>query len=234
MNNGDDRHDRWATLAQAAVAMSCSVRTVQRRIAEGDLQTRRRPDGKAEVRLDDVGVSDFDGRDTAHHDDVPGPTKSDHALTLASGAITGWQTAAEQVKTELHRSRRVSGLLGATLAVLVIAGGVGMWWGTRAVTTEQGHRDTLTAQVQTQAARIIELADQVQAERQGAEALADRLRVASSESAVLGVQLDRAMADLAGLQADLDTAQAVTATAWASPAGPVVDQAVEAVVTGPN
>ena len=203
--------DGWATLA-AAAAMDCSVRTLQRRIAEGGLETRRRPDGKAEVRLRDVGGSDFDGQDQARHDVAPGPSSSDHALTLATGAISGWQTAAEQVKVELHRTRRLAGLMAATLALVAVGAVLMAWWGRGTIEASEAHAARLGDQVATQAARVVELVDQVQDERQRGDDLTRQLQTAAVESAVLASDLSVALADLS----DRNAAEAIQAAATTS------------------
>ena len=41
----------WATIEDAASALNCSTRTVQRRIANGDLPSQKGPDGRTLVRL---------------------------------------------------------------------------------------------------------------------------------------------------------------------------------------
>lgn len=219
----------WMTLEQAASELGISLRTLHRWIDKGRVETRM-SDGRREVLIDsherDAAHADPNVTDTdTHAADTP-----DRSLVLASGAIRGWQQAADlaqdQVEAARHdmgRSRRISGLLAAVVAVLVVAGGVGLWWGTRAVTTERAHKDALTGRLEASTARITSLARDFAAERQRGDELAEQFRQKSEEAAVLGVSCDRLAGDLADAQAHVDALETKQRqTVWAAPPSPDV------------
>ena len=234
----DDGAGQWRTVAEAAAILGVHPRTVERRANAGRLQ-KRTVDGSPQVWVPDGELPGNAGHmPGAVPGDLPTITEAIDAMSdqgqrqmvLASGAITGWKQAADQAQAEVIRSKRTSVALAGALAVLVVAGGVGLWWGTRAVTTEQAHKDTLTARLEASSVRVRELADQVAAERQGAEvrieALNDRLRQASSQADVMAFQLDRAMTDLEQARAErdaLEAKQTATVATWAAPEA-VVEQ----------
>ena len=213
--------DKWTTLAEAAVTLNCSVRTIQRRISEGNLETRRRPDGKAEVRLGvtgDAGMSDNDGQETTRQATTERPTLSDtESDTALAVAVSAWNHATGQADQEIRRVRRW-GLAGwATAAVLAITGGVGIWWTTKSITQQQARGDQLAGKLtdtqEAAAARAADLVEQIGVERSRADTLSDTRQ-----------KLEAARADLAGVRAKL-TEQATAPPAPSAPEAPNGDQA---------
>lgn len=57
MTDTMSRTTRWLTVEEAAQAIGCSVRTIQRRIRAGELQASCRTDGRTIVEVDDTATA---------------------------------------------------------------------------------------------------------------------------------------------------------------------------------
>src|SRR3954468_8490704 len=78
--------DTWQTIEQAAVSLRLSVRTVNRHIVAGKLQSRLTPEGRREVlvSLPDTGT-----------EAAPAPSHFDAEVTSAADAVTDtWRPGA--------------------------------------------------------------------------------------------------------------------------------------------
>lgn len=63
---------------------------------------------------------------------------SKRELQLAGGMVAAWQRLAETSNQDLARARKVGALSWSLVGVLVVLGGIGLWWSTHSVTDTQG------------------------------------------------------------------------------------------------
>ena len=234
-----DEHEEavWLPTAAAAAALNISPRTLARRVAANQLPTKADPAGRKLVGVPAEAVNGShqqpwpDNGSQADNDSQRQSDADKTALALAGGAVRGWQTAANEVKADLARSRRVSRLMGAIVAVFVMSGGVGIWWATKTITQAQGRHDAAVGQLEASALRVRELVDQVQRERRLGDDLAGQLRTQSAQLAVKSAQLDRARMDLSEAQ---DRASVLEATQGAVVVHAKVDDDLSAQANAPG
>lgn len=160
----------WVDLATGADLLGIAVRTVQRRIAAGALDTRTGADGRREVRIPRHG-----GAVTTEHchpsiiEAKPAtPRQADATggviVALAERGMAAAELRAQELRADLQRARTGARWGWATAAAgFVLAAGLGGW------ALERHQRTAAAAGVQ--AALLADLRDR--AER--AELLADRL-----------------------------------------------------------
>jgi hypothetical protein len=163
--------DSWQTIEQAAVSLRLSVRTINRHISSGKLQSRLNSDGRREVL---VGASesattspfsDTPASDMPLGNDVPfvSPTPAssaqpmhgisldaDRVLALADSAtqkadmaVSAYQTLARLADTQVCESRRQTRLAWGLVAVMAIGVTVAVGWTTHRLTRTAGELERL-------------------------------------------------------------------------------------------
>jgi hypothetical protein len=223
--------DEWLPYVEAASRLQMSTRTLQRRIANGRYQTRRRTDdGRVEVLVSDVTPPPSDGQVSAD--------LSDRQIQLAGGAVAAWRQLADtselritEVRGDLKRSRRWAGLAWAV--VVVLAGGlaVGGWWEAQ----QRGQLELAQAAQLAQTEKSEDLAARLTEAQQEATEAQERASVAAQAEAQARTELNRLEGEVAGLQAAVQQAQQQRAagglTTWLSPllpsTGPMVEAAAD-------
>ena len=133
----------WITIEQAAVTLGLSVRTVNRHITAGKLQSRLQ-DGRREVLIESTthtvdghasaGVgqitidSDIDNSDTAVVDYETVLALADNAADKAELAVSAYQTLARSADERIRHTRRLSyAAWGLVAAMTVLAIGSVGW-----------------------------------------------------------------------------------------------------------
>lgn len=227
-----NEHDEpvWLPTAAAAAALNISPRTLARRVAANQLPTKIDPAGRKLVGVPAEAVNGShqqpwpDNGSQADNGSQWQPDADKTALALAGGAVRGWQTAANEVKADLARSRRLSRLMGAIVTVLVVSGGVGIWWATKTTTQAQAQHEAVVGRLDDATTRIVQLSDGLVDERKRAEAerkqgtervaaLNQQLRTSEAQAAVLAVSRDRALEDLAKALSERDALRATQTAA---------------------
>ncbi len=125
---------------------------------------------------------------------------SKRELQLAGGMVAAWQRLAETSNQDLARARKVGTLSWSLVAVLLVAGGIGLWSSTRSVTDALGKLDATEKN----------LTDAQQAAKTLAEDAARKAGLLESEVARRMQELSEANARLAATveRADLTKSQA--------------------------
>lgn len=210
----------WATIEDAAAALNCSTRTVQRRIASGDLPSQKGPDGRTLVRLPEK--SDTQGS-------IVQAVLQQHDTTVAMSRLLSESCASLQrqvanqseqlleLQGTLDRTRRRSWLGWSLAAVGCATGVVAVVFlsvmrsesDRRAVVADAATRDLGDRLVESEkklADLRVSLADSDSAARMAeieARQLADALSDARCERDRILEQLEDAKIEVAGLRSDL-------------------------------
>lgn len=154
----------WQTVEEAAVSLGISTRTLHRRLARNDLQTRME-NGRREVLVCLPDSEPADAADGGRAAEDPQPAivqpaqhlsdePSDSALMLAEEsmrradlALAAFQQSAAAAQQELRRVRTVGyaawGVVGCLTAVIIVA----VSWATHRVTRAQGDINYLSTEV---------------------------------------------------------------------------------------
>jgi hypothetical protein len=172
-------NENWITIEQAAVALGLSVRTVNRHINAGKLQSRLNVEGRREVLLDaaapipaavpsvtHIGVAsaDFDeivdGQDISNHDTnvVDYETVlalADNAADKAELAVSAYQTLARSADERVRSTRRLSYAAWSLVGALAVTAVVSVGWTSHKLTRAADDNRHLQAQV----AEVTALAD---------------------------------------------------------------------------
>jgi hypothetical protein len=199
----------WATLEDAATAMECSVRTVQRRIAAGVLQTRKDDSGRLQVRLPEQADTKAAVVQAVMH-------QSDTVVRMSESLSSSLATMLEQRERDqatieqVSRRVRRSDLTAAVACVTAVALAAGLAW--QVATSTRQATDTAAAQAVLQAryddamgdiAGLRERLTDVSVTAAQVGHLTDALADADYLSSVLQSDLDAARRQIAGLQTDL-------------------------------
>lgn len=187
----------WMTMEQAAAVLDVSTRTVQRRVAGGDLEARTTDDGRREVLIDDTPS---DGRRPVAPDvgDMV-VEQHDRALALAERVTGVGQVTADHLAEQARAARRMVAVVGVTLSVVVTVGVVGGVWAAYRIGTTDAALAASAADLDDTVADNVALrddlastADQLDAERLRASVAEQRLEDARDQAARLRDQLDEA------------------------------------------
>lgn len=163
--------DTWQTIERAAVSLRLSVRTINRHISSGKLQSRLNSEGRREVLVSasapaastpfsDIPASDMPlGHDVAFVAASPqSSTQSvsgvaldaDRVLALADSAtqkadmaVSAYQTLARLADTQVRESRRQTRLAWGLVAVMAIGVTVAVGWTTHRLTRAAGEVERL-------------------------------------------------------------------------------------------
>jgi hypothetical protein len=180
MNNSE----HWITIEQAAVALGLSVRTVNRHINAGKLQSRL-TEGRREVLLDEaapiptaaghVGQAAFtadltgeflaadanaiSNHDTAAIDCETVLALADNAADKAELAVSAYQTLARNADERVRTTRRLSYAAWSLVGGLAVVAIVSVGWTTRQLTRAAVENQHLQEQV-TQATAAAEGMDE--------------------------------------------------------------------------
>ncbi len=127
---------------------------------------------------------------------------SKRELQLAGGMVAAWQRVAETAGQDLTRARRVGAVSWGIVAVLLVAGGIGLWASTRSITDVQGRLES----TKTKLDEVVSTA--VEGEKTLA-ALQEQLRRRGDDLADANIRLATAIerSDLTKAQADKLAAQ---------------------------
>ena len=180
--------DKWLTVAEAAAALKCHTRTIERRIASGKLQTRRADDGLLQVLLHvpdepDVGSPAPDQafetvRELADNQ-VSLVTGSASALVkFAQDDATRAREELDIIRQEAGRARRSA--LAAWIVVASLAVGVVIAVGWTASKITQANADV--RQLTDYADKMEKEAKLLLAERDNARHDAEAAKLASAEA----------------------------------------------------
>ena len=177
--------DVWLPVAEAASALGCSVRTVDRRIAAGRLDARLSDDGRREVLVagddrPDVPAGD-DGRASVAAVAAVAD-QADRQVALALGSATALTRAAQD---DAARCRRGSCLAWSMVGVMAAGVVVAVGWTTRAVTLSEVKIDAQAHQLDERAAVTDTLADKCDALRRDLDAARVAAAGADARLAVL-------------------------------------------------
>ena len=221
--------DSWQTIEQAAVSLRLSVRTVNRHMAAGKLQSRLNADGRREVLVSlpdtapDASPSPFSdtlATDTpAEVSDNTQPTIStsppsnsggsldpetvlalaDSAAQKADMAVTAYQTLARLADTQVRQVRRQARLAWAAVALMAAGVTIAVGWTTHRLTRANADADHL-------ATRLGQLQDQA----------IDHAQVVRQQSASFETERAAAAAAQSELRAELAAAREQVARAEGS------------------
>ena len=162
--------ENWMTIEQAAVALGLSVRTVNRHINAGKLQSRL-TDGRREVLLDAaapipgaagqvaatastvnvpgdiVGVEADSNHDTNVVDYETVLALADNAADKAELAVTAYQTLARSADDRARSNRRFSYAAWSLVAGMAVASIVSVGWTSSTLTRAAAEQEHLESQV---------------------------------------------------------------------------------------
>jgi len=168
-----ENSEHWITIEQAAVALGLSVRTVNRHINAGKLQSRL-TDGRREVLLDEaapiaaaagyVGQTSFtadltgelvaggmtdaiSNHDTAVIDSETVLALADNAADKAELAVSAYQTLARNADERVRTTRRLSYAAWSLVGGLAVVAIVSVGWTTRQLTRAAVENEHLQQQV---------------------------------------------------------------------------------------
>jgi hypothetical protein len=172
-----DMPDTWMTVAEAAAALKCHPRTIERRIAGGKLEARRADDGLLQVLIDlpdapeSASEAAFETVRELAADQVSLATGSASAIVkiAQSDALHARQelTIARQDVGRARRGAMVAWLIVATMG-LGACGAVG--WTTSRMTRAQIEVETLNKRADAVQRENEKLATQIDSARQQTEA----------------------------------------------------------------
>jgi len=194
---------KLCTVAEASVVTGMSVRTVERHIAAGKLETARTEDGRVRVRLevpDDVEVAASDD---------PGGSAASTALAV-SESMRGVLAALERTSTRSDRSRS-RWTATAVVAIAVAAAGVAVSviavpWSIRSdrqLSDMQTRVNDLEAVLAESRQRVAVLEAEAEASAKVSDMTAERLRQSDRHVGQLESQLTRLTRDRDRLEEDL-------------------------------
>src|SRR4051812_22734936 len=176
--------DTWMTLAAAAAALNVHPRTIERRIANGKIQSRRTDDGQLLLLVD---VTDNQQPSPAALETVKELAQDQVSLATgsASAIVRLSQSDAQRARGELElvrqevghvrRSARTAWITVASMAAVVC---VAVGWTTFQITKSRTQIDALNQTSQ----RIEFEAKQLLAERDNARQEAERARLAGADA----------------------------------------------------
>lgn len=163
--------DNWITIEQAAVSLGLSVRTVNRHITAGKLQSRLH-EGRREVLIDappgassDGGVGPavtsmnalFTGEHVSDGSVVDYETVlalADNAADKADLAVSAYQTLARSADERVHSSRRAMAVAWSLVGVLTLGALVSVGWTSHVLTRASVENEHLHQQVSVAAAQV--------------------------------------------------------------------------------
>jgi hypothetical protein len=149
----------WQTIEQAAVTLKLSVRTINRHISAGKLESRLN-EGRREVLVNALDASHLPNPESFNDPAPVGASQSnidaetvlalaDNAAEKAEMAVTAYQTLARVADGQVRQARR--GARVAWAAVVLMAAGVtvAVGWTTHRLTRANAEIDRLQREVQT-------------------------------------------------------------------------------------
>lgn len=200
----------WQTLEQAATHLNISLRTLHRWIEKGRVQSRM-TDGRREVWVDDTGRHAADS--VTDEPDRQLVLVGSHRQ-LAERIAMDAEARVQAVTVEMKRARRWAITAWATIAVTAIAGLVGVWWGTRTLTTEQMRSISLADKVSVMSASLETATTKV-------TQVADERDQQAIEAGIAAIRADQAEAAAGRLRGKVEDLQAMLAVLEAEKAAQV-------------
>jgi hypothetical protein len=185
-----DMPDTWMTVAEAAAALKCHPRTIERRIAGGKLQARRADDGLLQVLIDLPDTAESSSEAAFETVRELAADQVSLATGSASAIVKIAQSDALHARQELTIARQDVGRArrGALVAWLIVAtmglgacGAVG--WTTSKMTRSQMDVEILNKRATEMQRENEKLATQIDTARQQAEAARIDAAQASGELA---------------------------------------------------
>ena len=199
----------WATLEDAATALDCSVRTVQRRIADGTLQTRKDDSGRVQVRLPEQ-------TDTRKAVVQAVMQQSDNVVRMSESLSSSLATLLERQdrdRADMDATRRRqwrADMTAAVACVTAVALSAGLAWSiltaSRQATDAAADQAVLQARyydASAEAAALQQRLLDVSVAAADARHLSDALADADHVNLLLQADLEEARLHVAALQADL-------------------------------
>ena len=153
-------NDNWMTIEQAAVTLGLSVRTINRHITAGKLQSRLN-DGRREVLIDLPGTSAADAATqppatafaSGQVPDIAAPdyetvlALADNAADKADLAVSAYQNLARSADERIHTTRRVSYVAWSLVGVMTLGALVSVGWTSHVITKAAVQNEHLLDQV---------------------------------------------------------------------------------------
>lgn len=210
--------DVWQTLEEAALTLGVSSRTLHRRIAKGEFQTRMNA-GRREILvcLPDPVVPEADVTLVEEHEPVrsSSDTPSDTTRTMLAlhedrlrrtdMVVMAYQQSMVQVAEQVRRSRlqaRLAWSLAAVLAFALFAGGL---WSVSRLTQAQthvGHLSDELQRVRTELHSVQEMSDELRTQAESA-----RLAAARAEGELVGLRTSQASSTIPTAESSPPTTQ---------------------------
>jgi excisionase family DNA binding protein len=158
--------ENWMTIEQAAVALGLSVRTVNRHINAGKLQSRltdgRRevlsgtadssPGGQSSVNSSPLVIADQPGANSPAIDYETVLALADNAADKAELAVSAYQTLARTADERILATRRLSYVAWALVAMMTLSALAAVGWTSHKLTRAAVETDQLQRQVSSAAA----------------------------------------------------------------------------------
>ncbi len=175
---------QWVSMAGAAARMGVSLRTLQRRLAAGEHDSRV-SHGRKEVLLDAAVKPDV--TNARQGDNVAGPVTD---LDVARATAVFARERLGALGGELQRSRRWT-LAGWAAVLLLLAGiGAGGWFVSRTLTTSRLRGATLALDVLNARKRHVTAQSRLEAAQARLDALTAGLATATAQADVAGKALE--------------------------------------------
>ena len=156
--------DHWITIEQAAVSLGLSVRTVNRHITAGKLQSRLH-EGRREVLIPSDTTSDASSANAinsggallagGHGSDGPAVdyetvlALADNAADKADLAVSAYQTLARSADDRIHTTRRAAYVAWSLVGVMTLGALGAVGWTSHALTRASVENRHLHEQVST-------------------------------------------------------------------------------------
>jgi hypothetical protein len=185
----------WQSLEEAAITLGISLRTLHRRIAKNELQTRLES-GRREVLVTAPDMPMTMAAESSDTSATPNPSENDEIETTVLAlhedrlrrtdlAILAYQQSVTQVAADARRAHFHSRLGWSVAAVLVVALFLAATWATHSVTKAQADVAHMTQTVR-------QLSDSADAKAKEAEQLRQSAEAARVAAAKAEGQLDAA------------------------------------------
>lgn len=163
----------WMSREQAATVIGVSIRQLQRQVKQGVVQSRMTSEGRRQVLVELPNDDDVEQVTSEGHDDTRS-FSDDRALVLAGSHRQLAERLVDQTEAELRRARRIGAAGWSLTGALVIAGMVGIGWGTAHVTRSGVTIEALNADLAESRERVGDTERQLgDTRKQLAEAMMD-------------------------------------------------------------
>lgn len=142
----------WVDKATAASLLGVSARTMERRIAAGRVEVRKKEDGRVLVLVEDppspadTECSSLTG-DGASQSRSPDSSREPRQCESCRDVLAASQRMVEQAELQVRRARLDAHVAAIVICLLLVLGGLGLWHSSRQMATARATVERLSATV---------------------------------------------------------------------------------------